>query len=139
MIRLLVIALLGLAVAGFSFRYRRGVATDAARGGSLAGTEWPAVPAIHRSTDAPCTWLIFTTPWCASCEQVKAMLGDAFPHHEVRTIDATKEIALGEAYEVQRAPTTLLVDHHGAVLERLVGPEAVLAFVGTTATASLSG
>jgi len=138
MIRLLVIALLGLGVGGLSFRYRRGVADDARLGGASSGTEWPVVAAAHLSTDAPCTWLIFTTPWCASCEQVRSLLTDAFPHHEVRTIDATVDIALGEAYDVQRAPTTLLVDHHGGVLERLVGPEAVLEFTGTASAAATS-
>lgn len=135
--RLAVILVLAAVVALLAFRYRRGVAADAERGGASAGTAWPIVPAAQLVPDVACTWMVFTTPWCASCDQVKATLAEAFPHHGVRTVDATVEVALGEAFEVQRAPTTLLVDRHGRVLERLVGPEAVRSFVMTPEAAAL--
>ncbi len=127
--RLAIVVILGIAVAVLALRYRRGLAADAALGGANEGTCWPEVPAVHLAAGAPCTWLIFSTPWCASCEHVERILAEAFPHHAVRTIDATVELDLGDRYEVKRAPTTLLADHDGNVLERLVGPEAVHEFV----------
>lgn len=135
--KLAVVALLGALVGLVSVKYRRGVDRDAALGGSAAGTTWPAVPAAQLAAGVPCTWLVFTTPWCASCEQVKAMVSSAFPHHGVRTIDATVDIELGETYDVRRAPTTLLADHDGNVLERLVGPEAVSEFIGAADDSAL--
>lgn len=128
--KLAVVLVLATVVAAVAWRYRRGVAVDAARGGATAGTAWPAIDADHRDADAPCTWVVFTTPWCASCDAVKAAIADAVPHHAIRTVDATVEVDLGETYAVKRAPTTLLVDRHGTVLERLVGPEAVRDFLG---------
>ena len=41
------------------------------------------------------------------------------------TVDATVDPHLAERYGVQRAPTTILADAQGHVIERLVGPENV--------------
>ena len=130
MAKLLVVLTLAAVVGIVAWWYRRRVDQDANVGGASAGTAWPVVPADRLDDDTSCTWLVFTTPWCASCDAVKAAIAEAVPHHGVRTIDATVEIDLGEAYDVKRAPTTLLVDRHGLVLERLVGPEAVRDFLG---------
>lgn len=126
MIRLVVVAVLVVAVVALTLVHRRRSAADAARGsGGL-----PALP-DGLLGGAPATWVIFTTPFCASCGAVQAQLEQAFPHHRVVKVDATEQIELAERYDVRRAPTTLLADRAGAVLERFVGPEAVRDFIGT--------
>ena len=125
MIRLLIVLGVVLVVVAATVVHRRRSASDAARG----STGLAALPA-ELVAGAPATWIIFTTPYCASCSAVEADLAEAFPHHEVRRIDATERVDLADRYEVRRAPTTLLADEHGTVLQRLVGPEAVRDFIG---------
>lgn len=134
MIRLaVVLAIVALAVVA-TLVHRRRSAADAARGGSGL----PSLPAELAGT-APATWVIFTTPFCASCSAVQAQLAEAFPHHRVVKVDATEQVDLAERYDVRRAPTTLLADQAGTVLERFVGPEAVRDFIGTTDDPALLG
>lgn len=131
-IRLLVLLGLALAVVVVTVAYRRRRSADELLGASdPAGQAWPALPSDERQPDRAATWVIFTTPLCASCGAVEADLQRAFPHHGVRRIDATEQPALAERYSVKRAPTTLLAGADGSILQRLVGPEAVRAFIGT--------
>ena len=129
-VRLAVVAALLAGVAVVTLWYRRRAALDAGRGvvgfGGLPAELYAGAP----------TWVIFTTPVCASCAAVEALLRQAFPHHEVVKVDATERPDLADAYEVRRAPTTLFADANGRVLERLVGPEAVRDFVGTADVAA---
>ena len=71
------------------------------------------------------TWVVFTTPYCASCEPVKARLAGSDPGARMVTVDATREPVLAEAFHVRTAPTALLADRHGRVSTRLVGMAAV--------------
>lgn len=131
-VRLAVVAVLLVGVALVTAWYRRRAVLDAGRGVVGLG----ALPTeLH---DGHPTWVIFTTPVCASCAAVEAQLRDAFPHHRVTKVDATQRPDLADAYEVRRAPTTLFAGSDGVVLERLVGPEAVRDFVGTTDVAALT-
>ena len=75
------------------------------------------------------TWLVFTTPYCATCGPVEERLRQADPARPVVRIDATREPNLAQAFHVRRAPTVLLADGEGEVKARLVGPEAVEAYV----------
>ena len=113
--------------------YRRRRAADAALGTVDAATgdaRWPDLPTeLRHGTTA--TWIIFSTPLCVSCSAVQADLERHFPHHHVRKVDATERPDLGERYQVRRAPTTIVADATGRIVERLVGPEAVRDFIGT--------
>jgi len=129
--RLLIVTALALVVAAVSVAYRRRNAADAALGAGTADSPtWPDLPPALRVKGAACTWVIFTTPYCATCSLVETDLERAFPHHAVTTVDATERPDVADLYQVKRAPTTVLADHDGRILERLVGPEAVRAFIG---------
>ncbi len=71
------------------------------------------------------TWVVFTTPYCASCGPVKAQLSTLDPKARIVTVDATREPHLADAFEVRSAPTVLLADGEGRVQARLVGAPAV--------------
>src|SRR5437879_8687396 len=88
----------------------------------------PRVPASLLSPGEH-TWLVFTTPYCATCGPVEERLRQAHPATPVVRIDATREPSLAQAFHVRRAPTVLLADGEGEVKARLVGPEAVEAYV----------
>ena len=84
----------------------------------------PDLPAGLRR-EAPRTWVVFTTPTCASCGPVTEHLRAADPDAAVVTVDATREPGLADAYRVRSAPTVFLADHRGRVNQRLVGAAAV--------------
>ena len=75
--------------------------------------------------DSDRTWVVFTTPFCASCGPVKEQLAEQDPGAEVVTVDATREPHLASAFSVRSAPTVLLADRSGSVQARLVGAPAV--------------
>jgi hypothetical protein len=79
------------------------------------------------------TWVVFTTPMCASCGPVVERLQEADPASRVVTVDATREIPLADAFRIRSAPTVLLADAAGAVQTRLVGASAVEAYVRSPA------
>ncbi len=129
--RLLIVVLLAGAVGVISVAYRRRNAADEALGAGRSGSPtWPRLPPELQIAGAPCTWVIFTTPFCATCNLVESDLRRAFPHHAVTKVDATERPDIADLYQVKRAPTTVLADHDGHILERLVGPEAVRTFIG---------
>lgn len=70
-------------------------------------------------------WVVFTTPFCASCGPVTEQLRRFDPDARVVTIDATREPHLAKAFRILTAPTALLADARGEVRARLVGAEAV--------------
>ena len=75
------------------------------------------------------TWVVFTTPLCASCGTVEDQLRTADPTARVVRVDATREPALAGAFHVRSAPTVLLADGGGEVQRRLVGADAVADYV----------
>ena len=86
----------------------------------------PRVPSVLLgSGDTERTWVVFTTPFCASCEPVKEQLALQDPAAKITTVDATREPHLADAFSVRSAPTVLLADRDGTVLARLVGAPAV--------------
>jgi len=88
----------------------------------------PEIPASLLD-GAPRTWVVFTTPYCASCDPVEASLRASDPAARVVKVDATREPALAEAFSVRSAPTAFLADADGRVMARLVGAEAVDRYV----------
>ncbi|HUP84086.1 MAG TPA: thioredoxin family protein [Acidimicrobiales bacterium] len=85
----------------------------------------PRVPTELLTDGAARTWVVFTTPYCASCGPVKEQLALDDPSAGIVTVDATREPHLADAFSVRSAPTVLLADSDGAVQARLVGAPAV--------------
>jgi hypothetical protein len=88
----------------------------------------PAVPASLLA-GASRTWVLFTTPYCAACGPVEARLRASDPGARVVKVDATREPHLADAFSIRSAPTALLADADGRVAARLVGAEAVDAYM----------
>jgi hypothetical protein len=90
-----------------------------------------AVPALpdHLVAGAARTWVVFTTPWCASCDTVTSHLSTAEPDSRVVKVDATRHVDLADAFHIRTAPTVLLADALGTVQQRLVGAAAVSDYV----------
>ena len=103
------------------YRQRRRAATRARR-------PLPTVPARFLA-GAERTWVVFTTPYCASVGAVEAQLRAHDPAARLVEIDATVEPYLAQAFDVRLAPTVLLADAAGRVQARLVGTEGVDAYV----------
>jgi hypothetical protein len=103
------------------YRQRRQAATRPRR-------PLPPVPA-RLLAGAERTWVVFTTPYCASVGLVEAQLRAHDPGARLVEIDATLEPYLARAFDVRRAPTVLLADATGRVQARLVGTEGVDAYV----------
>lgn len=91
----------------------------------------PSVPGDLLTGDR--TWIVFTTPYCASCEPVVEQLKAFDPAGSVVKVDATRRVDLARAFSVRTAPTVLLADADGTVLERLVGADTVRAHVARAA------
>jgi hypothetical protein len=88
-------------------------------------------------SDGAGSWIVFTTPYCASCGPVADMLRAADDGAGVVMVDTTRHPDLAAAFRVHRSPTVVRADAAGAVDLRLVGPEAVRDYLsGRVATAS---
>lgn len=112
-----VVLLFGVALAGRLYRtWKAGLQQD--RPG------YPLVPASLRAGAAR-TWVVFTSPYCATCGPVADRLQAADPEARVVKVDATREPHLADAFSVRSAPTVLLADDAGTVTARLVGADAV--------------
>ena len=94
--------------------------------------EHPAVPDSLRE-GAERTWVVFTSPYCATCGPVEARLRASDPEARVVKVDATVEPALAASFSVRRAPTAVLADGRGRVTTRLVGAEEVERYVRSPA------
>ena len=101
-------------------RWRRGVLAD--------DRPVPRLPA-ELVEGSERTWVLFTTPYCATCGPVADSLRQSDPGAAVVTVDATREPQLADAFLVRTAPTVLLADAEGQVQARLVGPAAVEGYV----------
>ena len=93
--------------------------------------EQPAHPLVPASLQAGAarTWVVFTSPYCATCGPVEQRLRASDPEANVVKVDATREPHLADAFGVRAAPTVLLADGAGNVTARLVGAEAVTEYV----------
>jgi hypothetical protein len=84
----------------------------------------PPLPTTLRDPAAHRTYVIFTTRWCATCGPVEARLRAEDPDGHFVTVDAEAEPQLAARYRIRTAPTVLVADARGVVLQRLVGPAA---------------
>jgi hypothetical protein len=89
------------------------------RGGVAEGTQVPAgvVPAGQAS------WLVLTTPFCATCGPVVERL-EAEGELPVVVVDVAERPDVGTALDVRQAPTVLRIGAAGEVLERRSGAGA---------------
>ncbi len=71
------------------------------------------------------TWVVFTTPYCASCGPIVEHLGVVDPVARVVTVDASHELGLARDFAVRRAPTVFEADRRGNPLRRFSGAEAL--------------
>ena len=119
LVRALVVVVFLLAVALATRLYRsRRAALVAER------PQHPLVPASLLD-GADRTWVLFTTPHCATCGPVEEHLRAADPGARVVRVDATREPHLADSFRVRTAPTIVLADAAGRVQQRLVGAEAI--------------
>jgi hypothetical protein len=79
--------------------------------------------------DGDRTWVLFSTPWCATCGPAEQRLRAADPAATVTRIDATQRPDLADALRIRTAPTVLLAGPDGAVHRRLAGVDAVQAYL----------
>ena len=93
--------------------------------------EHPSVPASLLAGSER-TWVVFTSPYCATCGPVTERLQASDPDARVVKVDATREPHLAEAFSIRSAPTVLLADAEGRVQRRLVGADAVEEYVLST-------
>ena len=121
--RLVIVAVLAVAVVFATWLYRRWRA-----GLQSHDAGHPIVPPSLRE-GAERTWVLFTTPYCATCEPVEASLRAWDPDARLVKVDASRQVALAEAFSVRAAPTALLADESGRVTARLVGADAVSRYV----------
>jgi len=82
---------------------------------------------------SPRTFVVFSTPYCATSGPVELRLRAHDPGARLVEIDATREPYLAEAFAVRRAPTVLLADADGRVQARLEGAESVDSYLRTRA------
>ena len=81
------------------------------------------------------TWVLFTTPFCASCPQVEALLAKHDPGTTVVRIDASTDTSLAKRFAITTAPTLLLAARDGSVIGRHVGTAAAVAAARTITVA----
>ncbi|MGH9243944.1 MAG: thioredoxin family protein [Acidimicrobiales bacterium] len=128
--RLVVVGLVVVAVLVADRLYRQWRAASGRPGGPLS-----QVPRTLLD-GAPRTWVVFTTPYCASCGPLTELLRRSDTDARVVTIDATAEPSLARDLAVRAAPTTLLADAEGVVRARFVGTEPVRAHLDQAARAA---
>lgn len=71
------------------------------------------------------TWVVFTTPYCASCGPIVEHLEGADPRARVITVDASRHLGLARDFSVRQAPTVFESDGRGLPLRRFNGADAV--------------
>lgn len=114
---IVIVILFAIALAGRLYRAWRARLQD----------EKPIHPLVPDSLRAGAdrTWVVFTSPYCATCGPVEASLRASDPGARVVKVDATREPHLAESFSIRSAPTVLLADVEGNVTARLVGAQAV--------------
>ena len=80
------------------------------------------------------TWVVFSTPYCATCGPVAAELASADPGAHVEVVDATEHPGLADAFGVRRSPTVFATNATGRPELRLTGAEAVREHLATLVT-----
>lgn len=120
--RLLVVVLLAgalVAVRALLVRRRPPTVDD------LPGVRFPS----WVTAGAERTWVVFTTPYCASCGPIVEHLEATDADARVITVDAGRHLDLTRDFGVRRAPTVFEADHRGQPVRRFDGADALRAAV----------
>ncbi|HYF47511.1 MAG TPA: thioredoxin family protein [Acidimicrobiales bacterium] len=125
-LRLLVVAVLLGIVLALAWAHRAAGRRDRSRPSPTA-----VLPDDLRGGPTP-TWVVFTTPYCATCGPVEDSLRAADPGARVVRVDATDRPDLAAQFDVRRAPTVVGADADGRVHVRLVGADAVRGHLAAT-------
>jgi hypothetical protein len=80
-----------------------------------------AVPGAAR------TWVVFTTPYCATCGPLMDEIESVLPDDGVVGVDATEHPELTRELGVRRSPTVFEIDGTGGIVDRMIGAEATRA------------
>jgi hypothetical protein len=113
----------GLVLAWRAFRQRRSRWRNR-RPGKSPFSHLPLVPAqVMRGADR--TWVVFTTPDCASCRAIATRLRASEPASHVTEVDTRSEPRLAEAFLVHQLPAVILANRYGQVEARLIGLSAI--------------
>lgn len=112
--RLAVVAAIGVVVAVITMLYRT---RRHARGGLRAHEPRVGADLTHGQL----TWVVFTTPYCATCGPITDRITRLDPGTRLVTIDVADRPDLARLHDVRAAPTLLLADADGVVRARVVG------------------
>lgn len=123
----LVLFLLSWVGVAWALHRRRQIEAERVRAGER-------LPAGLRDSSARRTWVLVTSPMCASCGPVEKRLRELAPQSRIITFDATESPRLARLLRVRAAPTLLLADRNGNILHRLAGPDSVNAHLDRTLT-----
>lgn len=127
---ILVLVLLSWVMIAWAIRRRRLVEAQQVRAGDR-------LPAELRSRSRR-TWVLITSPLCATCGPAAERLRELDPRSRVTTIDASERPEMAKRLRARAAPTLILADRDGYVRERSVGPEAVNQFLEKVGTLTAS-
>jgi hypothetical protein len=116
--RLAVLVVATLVVLGLTWAWRR-------RQRSLQVHEPDRRVPVDLLGEADRTWLLFRTPFCATCGPAAARLRALDPGAALVVVDATERPDLTDRLRISAAPTVLLAGPDGRVSLRLSGPRAV--------------
>lgn len=119
MIRLLVVAAVVALLVVARLAHRRWQASQQIAGGRLPGELVGA--------DGT-TWVVVTSPLCATCGPVLEVLRRTRPADHVVAVDVAERADLAAALDVRAAPTVLRSGPDGLIDLRLAGPAAASEF-----------
>jgi hypothetical protein len=73
------------------------------------------------------TWIVFTTPYCATCGPLMEEIGRTFPDDGLVALDGAEHGELATRLGVRRSPTVFEIDGGGRIRDRLIGADATRA------------
>jgi hypothetical protein len=90
-----------------------------------AGEQLPAEVRGPAGDGSRNTWVLVTSPLCATCGPAEQRLREVDPGAHIVKVDAAERPDLARRLRAQAAPTLLLAGVDGRVRERVIGPVAV--------------
>jgi hypothetical protein len=122
--RLAVLVAVAIVVAALTWAWRRRQHAQQSHG---AGRRVPA----ELLGPGDRTWVLFRTPFCATCGPAADRIRAFDPTATLVTVDASQRPDLVDELQISAAPTVLLARPGGQVELRLAGPRAVLGHLDT--------
>ena len=91
-----------------------------------------AVPGAAR------TWVVFTTPYCATCGPLMDEIERVRPDDGLVGVDATEHPDLTRRLGVRSSPTVFQIDADGRIIDRMIGTQAARAHLFGAGLAPIS-